>query len=173
MSSNEQPNEDPKIEGQTITVLNLRIRVKNGLPILNMDAEMRYYEICDPYNKANEYYKSEYICLWEVTKEEVVGHWGQEDLLETDRWYEKVILPAFKRHNDIYFGDGAFDMSALLDVLPEPQPPAIEARPFHRGFGFSDFDTSSEGEEDCFEEEYDSYDEVEENNAMDDFLNGT
>ncbi|OJD18711.1 hypothetical protein ACJ73_08696 [Blastomyces percursus] len=79
-------------------------------------------------------------------------------------------------HNDKYFGNMAFDMISLLDVLPEPQAPAIEARPFHRGFGFSDFNTSSEEvcfEEDFFDEEYDSYDEVEEDNAMDDFLNGS
>lgn len=36
---------------QTITALNPNVRVKNGLPILNMDAEMRYYGIADPYGK--------------------------------------------------------------------------------------------------------------------------
>ncbi|OJD13373.1 hypothetical protein AJ78_06162 [Emergomyces pasteurianus Ep9510] len=64
-------------------------------------------------------------------------------------------------------------MSALLDLLPEPQASATEACPFHRGFGLSDFDTSSvRFEENCFEEEYDSYDEIEEDNAADDSLNG-
>lgn len=160
---------------QTITVLNPRIRVKNGLPILNMDTEMRYYQIRDPYRKSNAYYKNECICLWEVTKEEVVGHWAWDDLLESNDWYERVILPAFKGHNDKYFGDRAFDMSSLMDVLPGPQASTIGPRPYHLAFGFSDFDTSSEGEEtrfesDCIDEEYDSYDEVEEHNAVDDFL---
>ncbi|KAF3484304.1 uncharacterized protein GIQ15_03628 [Arthroderma uncinatum] len=162
---------------QTITALNPNVRAKNGLPILNMDKEMRFYGVPDPYGKSNEYYKNHYVCLWEVAKEEIVGHWEWADLLETDHWYEDIILPTFKTHNRNYFGGGAFDMSALLDLLPEPQVSATEARPFHRGFGFSDFDTSSEGEEvrfveDCFEEEYDSYDEVEEDNAADDSLNG-
>ncbi|OJD13374.1 hypothetical protein AJ78_06163 [Emergomyces pasteurianus Ep9510] len=48
MTSNEQPSEYPKQERfRLFTVLNPRIRVENGLPILNMDAEMRHYEIPD------------------------------------------------------------------------------------------------------------------------------
>lgn len=180
-SSNElQENAERRIQrrgSQTITALNPNVRAKNNLPILNMDKEMRFYGVPDPYGKSNEYYKNHHVCLWEVTEEEVVGHWAWEDLLEVDHWYEKVILPAFKRHNDNYLSRGAFNMSALLDLLPKPQASATEAQPFRRRFGFIDFDTSSEDEEvrfgeDCFEEEYDSYDEVEDDNALDDFLNG-
>lgn len=38
---------------QMITVLNPNVRVKKGLPIFNMGAEMRYYGIPDPYGKLN------------------------------------------------------------------------------------------------------------------------
>lgn len=164
---------EPRRGYQTITVLNPNVRAKKGLPILNMDAEMRYYGIPDPYGKSNKYYKNHYVCLWEVTEEEFIGNWLWEELLRTDRWYEQVILPAFERHNDKHLvNNGALNMSDLRDALLETQTPSIKAlagpyRCFSR-----DVETSSEDEEYevWFEEESDSYDEVEERNAMDDAL---
>ncbi|RDH26519.1 hypothetical protein BDQ94DRAFT_164417 [Aspergillus welwitschiae] len=73
---------------QTIAVLNPNVRIDKGLPVLNMVDEMRYYGVPDPYGRANNYYKNHYICLWE--------------LLKADCWYEQVILPASKEHNDRY-----------------------------------------------------------------------
>ncbi|KAF5858584.1 hypothetical protein ETB97_003977 [Aspergillus alliaceus] len=142
---------------QTITVVNPYIRIDKGLPVLNMADEMRHYGVPDPYGRANEYYKNHYICLWEVTEEEVVGNWEWDDLLKTNRWYEQVILLAFKEHNERYDArSGAFKMSALRDAL----------------FDSTDLCSCSETEEYgvCFGDESDSSDEVEANNAMDDAL---
>lgn len=114
---------------QKVTVLNPNVRAKKGLPILNMDIEMRYYEIPDPYDMSYEYYGNHYVCLWEVTEEEFVGNWSWEYLRNIDGcWYEQVVFPAFKKHNDKHLvGDGALGMSDLRDALPEPHPPSIKA----------------------------------------------
>ncbi|KAL3471584.1 hypothetical protein BJX99DRAFT_263084 [Aspergillus californicus] len=150
---------------QTITVVNANVRTREGFPILNMDAEMRYYGVPDPYSRSNEYYKNHYICLWEVTEKEAVGNWEWDDLIRTDDWYERIILPAFKGHNDRYNARSeAFAMSALKNALFETQESFIS---FSR-----DSCSCSETEEygACSEDESDSSDKVEENNAMDDAL---
>ena len=58
---------------------------------------MEHYGIADPYGKLNEYYKDHYVCLWEVTKREIVGHWQWNDLIAHKNWYQEIILPAFRR----------------------------------------------------------------------------
>ena len=122
-------------------------------------------EFLTPCNRSNEYYKNHYICLWEVTEEEVIGKWKWDDLLKTDRWYERVILPAFKEHNGKYdVSDRVFKMSALRDALFEMQEPSI---PSSRAC-CSSSETEEYGAQ--FGDESDSYDEVEGNNAMDDAL---
>ncbi|KAE8371535.1 hypothetical protein BDV26DRAFT_286704 [Aspergillus bertholletiae] len=134
--------------------VNWRKKKRGSIPVLNMVGEMHHYGVPDPYDKAYEYYENHYICIWEVTEEEVVRNWEWDDLLKTDRWYEQVILPAFKVHNDQYDADSeAFKMSTLRDALSETQ-------------------TCSEPEEyeACFSDESDSSDEVEANNATDDAL---
>ncbi|KAF7589422.1 hypothetical protein BBP40_004292 [Aspergillus hancockii] len=107
-----------------------------------MGAEMRYYGIPDPYGR-------------------------------TECWYERVILPALKGHNHEHLvSNRALNMSELWDVLLETQAPSINALPGpYRSFS-RDIDTSGEDEkyEVGFEEESDSYDEVDEENAMDDTL---
>lgn len=47
-----------------------------------------------------------------------IGH--GEELHRIEGWYEQVILPAFKRHNDKHLvSDGALNMSDLRDALFE------------------------------------------------------
>ena len=58
---------------QTLTVTNPIVRFVKGLPVLDMKAEMRHYGIEDPYHQGYYLYKDEYLCLWEVTPEEIVG----------------------------------------------------------------------------------------------------
>ncbi|KAI1162132.1 hypothetical protein F5B18DRAFT_625360 [Nemania serpens] len=65
-----------KRRGQMITVIDPNIRVQNGLPILDAKAEMDHYEIKDPYGEYGQYYYDEYLCLWQVTAAETVGHCG-------------------------------------------------------------------------------------------------
>ncbi|KAI1562989.1 hypothetical protein PtrEW7m1_010748 [Pyrenophora tritici-repentis] len=59
---------------QTLTVIDPAVRLRSGLPILDVAAEMEYYCIPDPYKKGSKYYIDHYVCLWEVTAEEIVGH---------------------------------------------------------------------------------------------------
>ncbi len=59
---------------QTLIVIDPDTRLRNGLPVLDVVAEMEYYNIVDPYGKSNQYYNGHYICLWQVTEREIVGH---------------------------------------------------------------------------------------------------
>ena len=82
---------------QTLTVIDPNTRLKNGLPILNVAAEMDHYKILDPYGKDNQYYDDHYVCLWQVTENEIVGHWKWDDLVAKENWYQTIIMPAFLR----------------------------------------------------------------------------
>ncbi|KAJ6014676.1 hypothetical protein N7540_009267 [Penicillium herquei] len=46
------------------------------------------------------YYRNHWLCLWEVTKEEIVATWPWEDLWKYYDWYEEVVLPAYKAHHE-------------------------------------------------------------------------
>jgi len=83
---------------QTLTVLDPNARMADGLPILDVLAEMDHYGIKNPYKKLNQYYKDHYLCLWEVTGREIIGHWEWADLVANEQWYHEIILPAFREH---------------------------------------------------------------------------
>ncbi|KAK2797613.1 hypothetical protein FQN50_009126 [Emmonsiellopsis sp. PD_5] len=173
---------------QTITVANPNVRIANGLPMLDMDAEMHHYGIPDPYKRSNKYYKDHYLCLWEITESEVVAHWQWDHLVENDHWYEKIVLPEFGTHNERFFAgppEGeALDLSALLDALPSTPPTSEKPRrarltglavddPSDPDDFFNEWDTSSEELSWQFEDEFDQSDtddEVEEANATDDMF---
>ncbi|CRG89886.1 hypothetical protein PISL3812_06925 [Talaromyces islandicus] len=108
---------------QTVTAINPNIRIAKGLPVLDMKAEMEYYEVSDLYRKSSLYYKDHYLCLWEVTGDEIIGYWEWDDLATYDNWYEDVILPAFIDYNARApfspSDKGTFNMSSLRNELPE------------------------------------------------------
>jgi hypothetical protein len=83
---------------QTLTVVDPNARIADGLPILDVAAEMDHYGIPDPYGRSNQYYMDHYLCLWEVTEREIVGHWQWNDLRANEQWYHEIILPAFQEH---------------------------------------------------------------------------
>jgi hypothetical protein len=58
---------------------------------------MDHYEVKDPYGKSNQYYINHYLCLWEVTGQEIIGHWEWADLVAKEQWYDETILPAFQK----------------------------------------------------------------------------
>ena len=76
---------------QTLTVIDPDTRLRNGLPILDIAAEINHYNIPDPYRKSIEYYNGYYLCLWQVTEKEVVGHWQWNDLVT----HKTGIKPSF------------------------------------------------------------------------------
>lgn len=77
---------------QWIVVVDPRVRFELRLPILQYSEEMRYYSIERPYGR--DYWSNHYLCVWEVTPEEVVAFWRWEDLRSNPNWYEEVIVPA-------------------------------------------------------------------------------
>ncbi|KAL4796945.1 hypothetical protein BDV19DRAFT_67687 [Aspergillus venezuelensis] len=89
------------------------VRIAKGLPFLHMETEMLRYGVGDPYGRGYESYGDEYITLWEVTADEVVGCWDWED----DDWYKDVVLPAFRKHDGRFKALTGFGMGA--DVLRE------------------------------------------------------
>ncbi|KAI1316093.1 hypothetical protein F5Y16DRAFT_393242 [Xylariaceae sp. FL0255] len=80
----------------TLTAIDPDTRLRNGLPILDVEAEMAHYGIEDPYGRNNEYYADEYLCLWQVTPAEIVGHWSWDELERVSNWYSDIIIPAFE-----------------------------------------------------------------------------
>jgi hypothetical protein len=83
---------------QYLTVTNPVVRIGHGLPILNAADEMYHYNVQDPYRRWNQYYKDHYLCLWEVTSAEIVGHWRWDSLVTNENWYEEIIFPAYVDH---------------------------------------------------------------------------
>ncbi len=81
---------------QTLTVVDPNTRIADRLPILDVRAEMDHYEVKDPYGKSNQYCIDHYLCLWEVTGREIIGHWELADLVANEQWYNEIILPAFR-----------------------------------------------------------------------------
>ncbi|PVH90682.1 hypothetical protein DM02DRAFT_710326 [Periconia macrospinosa] len=112
----------PKRGAQTLTVIDPNARLNNGLPILDVVAEMEHYGIQDPYNNGNRYYIDHYVCLWEVTKEEIVDHYEWEELAKHANWYEEVIMPAFRKFSRKNVSaparTSAFNMSTMIESLP-------------------------------------------------------
>lgn len=77
-----------------LTVIDPNKRIAKGLPIRQVLAEMESYGIQDPYGRRNQYYFDEYVCLWEVSEAEIVGHWDWDSLEKNENWYQDIIMPA-------------------------------------------------------------------------------
>lgn len=176
---------------QTLTVVDPKSRIRNGLPVLDVLTEMEYYSIPDPYRRGSAYYIEHYVCLWEVTAEEIVGHWKWHELAAMDNWYEEVIMPAF---NDFRKRKGlkpssasapalasAFDMSGFMKSLPSKSSARvlyIQLIVKVPGETVVEETLRSEDSDESFEEYdcdaniefYDSDDEVEEANRNDDII---
>jgi hypothetical protein len=101
-------------QDQWLTVVNPNFRLHRGLPILDMGAEMAYYGVENPYGTGN-YYEDHYLCLWEVSKPEVVGHWRWDWLVGNRNWYKNIILRAFEKHNEPTGSDVCFRAFHGLD----------------------------------------------------------
>ncbi|KAI1115832.1 hypothetical protein F5Y14DRAFT_105174 [Nemania sp. NC0429] len=107
---------------QMLTVIDPNIRLRKGLPILNAKDEMDYYGIRDPYGMGYKYYYDEYLCLWQVTEAEVIGHWEWADLNAYGAdWYRNIILPAFR--------DFTATADSTLGLFAEPEvcPPTEQS----------------------------------------------
>ena len=56
---------------------------------------MNYYSIPDPYRQGNQYYINHYVCLWEVTQDEIVACWPWDELAGSENWYKDIVIPKF------------------------------------------------------------------------------
>ena len=83
---------------QYIVVVDPRIRLEVGLPVLHYKEEMAYYKVQSRYG--GDYWDGHYLCLWEVTPEEVVGVWEWNYLRSELNWYERIIMPAVEEHRE-------------------------------------------------------------------------
>ncbi len=83
---------------QWIVVVDPRVRFELRLPIIRYSEEMTNYSIEPPYR--GDYWRNHYLCLWEVTPEEVVGVWDWDDLRHESNWYEEIIMPAVNRYRE-------------------------------------------------------------------------
>ncbi|KAF1936633.1 hypothetical protein EJ02DRAFT_358689, partial [Clathrospora elynae] len=99
-------------------------RLMNGLPVIDVTAEMAYYSIPDPYQRGNEYYRNHYVCPWVINEEEVVGSWEWGKLATNEDWYEEVVVPAFnkfkkeKEPGPTTACASTFNMSEVMENLP-------------------------------------------------------
>lgn len=123
---------------QILTVIDPSTRISNCLPTLDVAAEMEHYSIPDPYCQGNRYYIHHYVCLWEVTPDEVVGHWCWYELSDLVNWYNEVIMPEFNRFRT----EKRSGHTSPLHVTSSPAPVADEA-PARDAAAASTFDMSA------------------------------
>ncbi|KAF2725524.1 hypothetical protein K431DRAFT_200470, partial [Polychaeton citri CBS 116435] len=83
---------------QEIVVVDPRIRFEIGLPVLHCKDEMGYYDVENPYRR--DYFDGHFLCLWEVTPEEVVGIWDWKYLRSEPNWFENIVQPAVETHRE-------------------------------------------------------------------------
>ncbi|KAF2759006.1 hypothetical protein EJ05DRAFT_463663 [Pseudovirgaria hyperparasitica] len=123
------PRRTEKRGPQKLIVVDPIARKRNRMPFLHVLDEMDYYDIPDPYNQRNRYYRDHYICLWEVTPDEVVGQWDYDDLLSTSEdWYEDIILPAVENFRQKTTASDAEELANLLGgVSLANKPKALQS----------------------------------------------
>ena len=82
---------------QHLAVVDPGYRLLRGHPILDIAKEAERYGILGLYRE--NYFLDHYLCLWEVTPDEVIGIWRLDDLRKHDNWYKNIVMPAFEKHN--------------------------------------------------------------------------
>jgi hypothetical protein len=103
---------------QTLTVIYPKIRIADELPIIDVCAEMDYYGVKNLYRKSNQYYVDHYLCLWEITWREIIGHWKWTDLAAIQKWYHEIILPDFRERTiSPTLGEETLDLFATMNQL--------------------------------------------------------
>ncbi|KAI1659178.1 hypothetical protein F4813DRAFT_387887 [Daldinia decipiens] len=90
--------ERPHARNRRVTAIDPNIRIKNGLPVIDVEAEIKHYRIKPLYAKSEGYAKGHCMFLWQVTKDEIVGSRKWTDLEEGDKnWYNNIIMPAYRK----------------------------------------------------------------------------
>ena len=83
---------------QYLVVVDPRIRIEIGLPVLHYKEDKEHYGVQSRYER--DYWSGHYLCLWEVTPEEVVDVWVWNDLRGQRNWFEEIVMPAVETHRE-------------------------------------------------------------------------
>jgi hypothetical protein len=86
-----------QVEGrsQRVTLVDPQARLRLRLPILRFADEFQHYKLYNP--TRIDVLTSHWICLWEVTPDEVVWTWDWDDLKGNPQWYQEIVLPVLLR----------------------------------------------------------------------------
>ncbi|KAJ5403400.1 hypothetical protein N7509_003271 [Penicillium cosmopolitanum] len=112
-------------------MINPNARIEKGLPMGNIEWEMLRYDVHNPYGNEDLYYNNSCLCKWEITPDQIVGHWDWATLVENPHWYEAEILPAFEDHNNLLLDRSqkrlgrTSRMSNLHHSFPKSLPKAL------------------------------------------------
>lgn len=85
---------------QMLVVVDPRTRLKLGLSILSCRDEMHFYGVRPPGRYMAGHWRDHYLCLWEVTPEEVVGIWRWDELRRDRDWYQRVLAALEQRQQN-------------------------------------------------------------------------
>jgi len=79
---------------------------------------MKHYDITNPYGKRDQYCIDHYICLWQATENEIIGHWEWNELARAKDWYKDIVMPAFRNSNQGPVPKAkSSDLSIIMDRL--------------------------------------------------------
>jgi hypothetical protein len=97
----------PGRNGVTISValIDPRARLRAGLPIRHYVTEALRYRTCrhEDLRELDEDFrlnKDQWLCLWEITPREIVYIWDLSELKSHQDWYETIVEPALRKHQD-------------------------------------------------------------------------
>ena len=82
--------------------------------MLDLSVEMDYYNVPNPYGAKGKYCQNHFLCLWQVTEHEVIGHWDWNELVKSEDWYGQIVMPAFRAFRK--FRDTRLDEDAEPDI---------------------------------------------------------
>jgi hypothetical protein len=88
-----------------VVLIDPRPRLRAGLPIIHYDSELGRYSTRMPADVSQLRERAgispdHYLCLWEITKEEIVHEWEWTDLSQSWHWYENTVEPALRKHQE-------------------------------------------------------------------------
>jgi hypothetical protein len=84
---------------QYLILTDPRVRLREGLPIINFDEEATYFDLARElwgYTR----HESTWLCLYQVTRAEIVWIWRWDDLKDDVHWYENTVKPALRTFQD-------------------------------------------------------------------------
>jgi hypothetical protein len=79
---------------QRLTLIDPQTRLRLQLPILKFVDEFKHYKLYNP--SRADVTTGHWMCLWEVTPEEVVWTWNWDELKDNPEWYWDVVEPALR-----------------------------------------------------------------------------